>query len=74
MRYLAGDCGIPQFIDNGSGLPTQNNLHHIAQSIVPESRVIYVDNDPVVLLHQKVGAMAENENTAFILADAPQRG
>lgn len=70
VRYLANDCGIRQFIDNGSGLPTQNNVHQIAQSIAPESRVIYVDNDPVVLRHQKVHALAENENTAFILADA----
>jgi hypothetical protein len=70
VRYLAQDCGIRQFIDNGSGLPTQNNVHHIAQSIAPESRVIYVDSDPVVLRHQKVSALAENENTAFILADA----
>lgn len=70
VQYLAKDCGIRQFIDNGSGLPTQNNVHHIAQSIAPESRVIYIDNDPVVLGHQKVSALTENENTAFILADA----
>jgi hypothetical protein len=70
VRYLAQDCGIRQFIDNGSGLPTQNNVHHIAQSIAPGSRVIYVDSDPVVLRHQKVSALAENENTAFVMADA----
>jgi hypothetical protein len=70
VRYLAQDCGIRQFIDNGSGLPTQNNVHHIAQAIAPGSRVIYIDKDPVVLRHQKVGALAENENTAFVLADA----
>jgi len=70
VRYLARDCGIRQFIDNGSGLPTRNNIHHIAQAIAPESRVIYIDNDPVVLRHQKASALAENENTAFILADA----
>jgi S-adenosyl methyltransferase len=70
VRHLAEDCGIRQFIDNGSGLPTQNNVHQIAQGIAPESRVIYIDNDPVVLLHQKVHALAENKNTAFILADA----
>jgi S-adenosyl methyltransferase len=45
-------------------------VHHIAQSIAPESRVIFVDSDPVVLRHQKVSALAENENTAFILAGA----
>jgi len=69
-RYLAGECGIRQFIDNGSGLPTQNNVHHIAQAIAPGSRVLYIDKDPVVLRHQKVSALAENENTAFVLADA----
>jgi hypothetical protein len=70
VRYLAEDCGIRQFIDNGSGLPTQNNVHQIAQSIAPQSRIIYVDNDPVVLIHQKVRALSENKNTAFVLADA----
>jgi hypothetical protein len=70
VRYLVRDCGIRQFIDNGSGLPTQNNVHHIAQAIDPASRVIYIDNDPVVLRHQKAVALAENHNTAFILADA----
>jgi SAM-dependent methyltransferase len=70
VRYLAADCGIRQFIDNGSGLPTQNNVHQIAQRLVPGARVIYVDKDPVVLRHQKVGALAGNEDTAFLLADA----
>jgi len=70
VRYLAKDCGIRQFIDNGSGLPTGNNVHHIAQAIDPASRVVYIDKDPVVLRHQKVSALAENQNTAFILADA----
>jgi hypothetical protein len=70
VRYLAGDCGIRQFVDNGSGLPTQNNVHQIAQSITPGARVVYVDHDPVVLRHQRVNALAENESTAFILADA----
>lgn len=70
VRYLAADCGIRQFIDNGSGLPTQNNVHQVAQSAAPRSRVVYVDSDPVVLRHQRVSALAENESTAFILADA----
>jgi hypothetical protein len=70
VRYLADECGIRQFIDNGSGLPTLNNVHHIAQAIAPESRVVYIDHDPVVLRHQRVSALAENENTAFVLADA----
>jgi hypothetical protein len=70
VRFLAAECGIRQFIDNGSGLPTQNNVHQIAQGIDRRSRVVYIDNDPVVLRHQKVNALAENENTAFILGDA----
>lgn len=70
VRYLTVDRGIRQFLDNGSGLPTQENVHQIAQRIDPGSRVVYVDSDPVVVRHQKVSALAENENTAFILADA----
>jgi hypothetical protein len=70
VRYLAADCGVRQFIDNGSGLPTQNNVHQIAQRVAPDSRVVYVDRDPIVLRHQKVNALAENANTAFILGDA----
>jgi S-adenosyl methyltransferase len=70
VRYLAEDRGITQFIDSGSGLPTQNNVHQIAQRTDPGARVVYVDNDPVVIRHQKVGTLADNENTAFILADA----
>ncbi len=70
VRYLAVDCGIRQFIDIGSGLPTQSNVHQIAQGIDPRSRVVYVDNDPVVLRHQKVSALADNANAEFLLADA----
>lgn len=71
VRYLAGECGIRQFIDNGSGLPTQNNVHQVARSINPGARVVYVDNDPVVLRHQQVnGLLAEDSSTAFLLADA----
>jgi S-adenosyl methyltransferase len=71
VRYLAGECGIRQFIDNGSGLPTQNNVHQVAQSVAPGSRVVYVDIDPVVLAHGRVRALlSEDESTAFIEADA----
>lgn len=54
IQYLAGGAGITQFLDVGSGLPTENNTHEVAQAIVPESRVVYVDNDPVVLAHARV--------------------
>jgi hypothetical protein len=60
VRYLVGEAGITQLIDVGSGLPTADNVHQIARRIEPRTRVIYVDNDPVVLAH----AMA-------ILADDP---
>ena len=70
VRYLAQDCGIRQFIDNGSGLPTQDNVHQIAQRLDPDSRVVYIDSDPIAVWHHKVGALAENKNAAFILSDA----
>jgi S-adenosyl methyltransferase len=70
VRYLAAERGIRQFIDNGSGLPTRENVHQIAQRVAPDSRVVYIDSDPIVVRHQKVNALAENQNTAFILSDA----
>jgi O-methyltransferase involved in polyketide biosynthesis len=51
VRYLASEAGVRQFLDIGTGLPTFNSTHEIAQRIAPESRIVYVDNDPVVLLH-----------------------
>jgi hypothetical protein len=71
VRHLAGECGIQQFIDIGSGLPTQQNVHQVAQAVSPGARVVYVDNDAVVLRHQKVSALqAEDGSTAFLLEDA----
>jgi S-adenosyl methyltransferase len=51
VRFLAAEAGIRQFLDIGSGLPTSDNVHQVAQSIAPESRIVYADNDPVVLSH-----------------------
>jgi hypothetical protein len=51
VRYLAGVAGIRQFLDIGTGIPTRDNTHEVAQRVAPESRVVYVDNDPVVLAH-----------------------
>jgi hypothetical protein len=51
VRYLAAEAGISQFLDIGTGIPTQDNTHTIAQLAVPEARVAYVDNDPIVLVH-----------------------
>jgi S-adenosyl methyltransferase len=53
VRYLAGEAGIRQFLDIGTGLPTENNTHEVAQAVAPESRIVYVDNDPIVLVHAK---------------------
>lgn len=51
MRFLAGEAGVRQFLDIGTGLPTAENTHELAQRIAPESRIVYVDNDPLVLVH-----------------------
>jgi S-adenosyl methyltransferase len=51
VRYLAADAGITQFLDIGTGLPTANNTHQVAQQIAPHSRIVYVDNDPLVMVH-----------------------
>ncbi len=52
-RYLAAEQGIRQFLDIGTGLPTAPNLHQVAQEVAPESRILYVDNDPIVLAHAR---------------------
>jgi hypothetical protein len=53
VRHLAGDLGIRQFLDIGTGLPTADNTHEVAQRVAPESRIVYVDNDPLVLAHAR---------------------
>jgi hypothetical protein len=53
VRFLAGEAGIRQFLDIGTGIPSASNTHEVAQSVAPESRVVYVDNDPVVLTHAR---------------------
>ncbi|MGW6271128.1 SAM-dependent methyltransferase [Streptomyces sp. NPDC055060] len=53
VRFLAADRGVRQFLDIGTGLPTLDNTHEIAQRIAPESRIVYVDNDPIVLVHAR---------------------
>ena len=68
VRYLAGPAGISQFIDIGAGLPTQGNVHHIAQQVNPDARVVYVDYDPLVLVHGRA-LLADNANTTVITAD-----
>jgi S-adenosyl methyltransferase len=53
VRYLAGEAGVRQFLDIGTGIPTAGNTHQVAQAIAPESRVVYVDYDPIVLAHAR---------------------
>jgi hypothetical protein len=53
VHYLAAEAGIRQFLDVGTGLPSANNTHEVAQRAAPESRIVYVDNDPIVLSHAK---------------------
>jgi SAM-dependent methyltransferase len=67
-RFLAGAAGIAQFLDCGSGLPTAENTHQVAQRTRPEARVVYVDNDPVVLAHGRA-LLEENDRTHFSAAD-----
>jgi S-adenosyl methyltransferase len=53
VHFLAGEAGIRQFLDIGTGIPSANNTHEVAQAVAPESRIVYVDNDPVVLAHAR---------------------
>jgi SAM-dependent methyltransferase len=68
VTYIARDLGVDQFIDLGSGLPTADNVHQVAQRINPAARVAYVDNDPIVLAHGRA-MLEENENTKVVAAD-----
>ena len=81
VRFLAAEAGIRQFLDIGTGLPTSPNVHEVAQSAAPECRIVYVDNDPIVLSHARAlltsspeGACAyldaDLKDTAKILAEA----
>jgi trans-aconitate methyltransferase len=53
VRFLAGDCEVGQFLDIGTGIPSANNTHEVAQSVAPAARIVYVDNDPIVLTHAR---------------------
>jgi trans-aconitate methyltransferase len=70
VRYLAAEAGIRQFLDIGTGIPTANNTHEVAQSVAPDSRVVYVDNDPIVLSHARALLTSTTGPTAYIDADA----
>jgi S-adenosyl methyltransferase len=75
VRYLVGQAGIRQFLDIGTGLPTAGNTHEVAQAVAPECRVVYVDNDPVVLSHARALLTSSPQGvTSYIDADARDPG
>jgi SAM-dependent methyltransferase len=75
VRYLAGEAGIRQFLDIGTGIPTAGNTHQIAQAIAPESRVVYVDYDPIVLAHARALLTSTDAGaTEYIDADLRDTG
>jgi hypothetical protein len=69
VTFLAADAGIRQFLDVGTGLPTEHNTHEVAQSVAPDSRVVYVDNDPIVITHARALLTGTTGTTAYIRAD-----
>lgn len=68
VRHMAAEGGIRQFLDLGSGLPTRGNVHEVAQAVAPEARVVYVDNDPVVLAHGRA-LLATDDVTTVVPGD-----
>ncbi len=70
VTYLAGEAGIRQFLDIGTGLPTADNTHEVAQRVAPDARIVYVDNDPLVLVHARALLTSSPEGaTAYVEAD-----
>jgi hypothetical protein len=75
VHYLAAEAGIRQFLDIGTGLPSANNTHEVAQRAAPESRIVYADNDPIVLAHARVLLASAPEGAcAYIDADIRDTG
>ena len=70
VKFLADEIGVRQFLDIGTGIPTGNNTHEVAQDTAPDSRIVYVDNDPIVLLHAKALLKSSPEGACdYIQAD-----
>jgi hypothetical protein len=70
IQYLAGEAGIRQFLDIGTGLPTADNTHQVAQAIAPQARIVYVDNDPLVLVHAQALLTSSHEGACdYVDAD-----
>ncbi len=75
VRYLAGEAGVRQFLDIGTGLPTVDNTHEVAQQVAPQCRIVYVDNDPIVLSHARALLTSAPEGaTAYVDADLRDTG
>jgi S-adenosyl methyltransferase len=75
VTYLAAEAGIRQFLDIGTGMPTAGNTHEVAQAVNPSCRIVYVDNDPVVLSHARAQLRSSNEGaTSYLDADARDTG
>ena len=75
VRFLAGEAGIRQFLDIGTGIPSANNTHEVAQSVAPDSRIVYVDNDPIVLAHARALLTSTPEGAcAYLDADLKDTG
>ncbi len=75
VRYLVDEVRIDQFLDIGTGLPTANNTHEVAQALAPRARIVYVDNDPMVLVHARALLSSTQEGaTAYIDADVRDPG
>jgi S-adenosyl methyltransferase len=71
VKFLATEAGVRQFLDVGTGIPTADNTHEVAQHYAPESRIVYVDNDPIVLVHARALLTSDPAGaTAYIDADA----
>jgi S-adenosyl methyltransferase len=74
VRYLAAEAGIRQFLDLGTGIPTANNTHEVAQSVDPTCRVVYVDNDPIVLVHARALLTSASGGISYLDADVRDTG
>ena len=75
VRFLAGEAGIRQFLDIGTGIPSANNTHEVAQSVAPDCRIVYVDNDPIVLAHARALLTSTPEGAcAYLDADLKDTG
>ena len=75
VRFLAGEAGVRQFLDIGTGIPSAGNTHEIAQAVAPESRIVYVDNDPIVLAHARALLASTPQGAcAYLDADLKDTG